>query len=101
MQSTLTHGTDDTQSYAAATKTAVPVAGVDTTKEYFVCLRNQDATNYVEVTTDDGVTYPCRMRPGECWGPNRMAPNIIVKVKANTAACDVNSVLCEAGDPAL
>lgn len=101
MQSTLTHGLQGVVSYAAGVKTAIPVTGVDTTKQYLVQLRNLDVTNYVEVTTDDGATYPCVMLPGESYGPVRLAANAVVKVRAHTAACDVDSIAVEAGDPTL
>ena len=86
----------DVTTFAAATKTAIPMGSVDPANQFMVLMRNQDATNYVEVSTDDGVTYPYRMLAGETFGPVRVAANIVVKVKANTGACDVNVIVCEA-----
>ena len=80
--------------------------------EYILQLRNLDLTNYVDVYVlydDDPSTlywHIGRMRPGESWGPARL-PKLDaddyggICLKANTAACDVEVIACEAGDPAL
>jgi len=97
--SDMTTGTNmvgDVTTFAAGTKTAIPVGSVDPAKEFVVLLRNQHTTDYVEVTSDDGTSYPYRIYPGEFFGPVRVAANIVIKVRANTTAADVNVIVCEA-----
>lgn len=97
--SDMTTGTNmvgDVITFAAGTKTAIPVGSVDPANQFVVLLRNQNTTDYVEVTTDDGATYPFRIYPGEFFGPARVAANIVVKVRANTTAADMNVIVAEA-----
>jgi len=98
--SDMTTGTNmvgDVTTFAAATKTAIPVGSVDPANQFVVLLRNQNtvATDYVEVTSDDGATYPYRIYSGEFFGPVRVAAGIVIKVRASVAA-DVNVIVCEA-----
>jgi hypothetical protein len=81
---------------------------VDLTKEYLVLLYNRDATNYVDVIcrkdgTPTDVTVG-RMRPGEPFGPFRATLQTAgypkLRLQANTAACDVEVTVTDAGDPA-
>ena len=80
---------------------------VDTTDEYGVLLRNADATNYVIVELEySSAAYVVagRMRPGETWGPVRFPARSggypKTHTTANTAACIVEVVCAEFGDPA-
>jgi hypothetical protein len=92
---------------------AVSIGDIDnsnaTGDEYIVQLVNRDSTNYVEVKVKYAATPSYWtigvMRPGEPWGPARV-PKLDgsslggLFLKANTAACNVEVVACEAGDPA-
>ena len=93
-------------------ETALDVGDVDITNatgdEYIVQLYNADSTNYVSVLIKTGSsTYsnPMLMRPGESWGPNRIAKLDGsgyggIYLKADTASCRIGKVVVEAGDPA-
>ncbi len=99
MQSSLNNMIDTTQTLTAAADTAVTLGSIATATDYIVRLRNQDATNYVEVSIDGGLTYHMKMMPGEFWGPVRIEGGNVVHAKANTAACIIEIVACEAGNP--
>lgn len=81
---------------------AASMGDVNTAKQYWVRLRNLDATNYVlvYVTSGGSDVEIGRMNPGETWGPCRMkavaASNPTLKVKADTAACQVEVIACQA-----
>lgn len=78
------------------------VGDVDTASAYFVLLRNKDADNYVTVETYDSTNYVASgiMYPGELYGPVRVPAGKTIHLTANTAACQVETVVCEAGAPA-
>lgn len=91
---------------------SVSVGDVDisnaTGDQYLVLFYNRNATNYVEVSVKYAATPSYWvigvMRPGEPWGPARI-PKLDgsslggLFLKANTAACDVEVTVCEAGTP--
>lgn len=91
---------------------AVALGDVDnsnaTGDEYWVLLFNRDATNFVivEALVGSATYYQVGlMRPGECWGPVRMQKLDgdgygALYMDADTAACNVEVVAVEAGDPA-
>lgn len=81
---------------------ALVVGDVDTASAYFVLLRNKDATNYVTVETYDSTNYVASgiMYAGELYGPVRVPAGKTIHLTANTAACQVETVVCEAGVPA-
>jgi hypothetical protein len=94
------------------TREAIDLVDVDNTNatggEYILLLYNRDATNYVTVEVQTGAASYWTvgiMRPGESWGPNRL-PKLDgsgyggVFCDADTAACRVEVLACEAGDPA-
>lgn len=78
---------------------AAYVGDVVTTQSYLVRLRNLDATNYVAVETYDATNYTdCGiMYPGEIWGPVRMPLSHVLHLTANTASCQVEVMMAEAG----
>jgi hypothetical protein len=88
-------------------KEAVGLADTDTTKQYIVLLRNMDPTNFVTVysrkdgTPTDSVTGI--MLPGESWGAARMPALAsgypLLYMQADTAACQVDVQVTEAGNP--
>jgi hypothetical protein len=84
------------------TSEAADVGDVDTSKEYFARLRNLDTSNavLVYVTSSGNDVEIGRMKPGETWGPARMkavvSSNPLLKVKAVTAACQVEVIACQA-----
>jgi len=107
MKTTLDAGHHTTQNVGTS-KEILSTGDVTLTEEHFVLLYNRDATNYVDVFMRLNVTptdvQSGRIRPGECYGPVRLPvqsggyPSLWLQ--ANTAACDVEVVVCEAGDPA-
>jgi hypothetical protein len=74
------------------------------TEEHIVLLTNKDATNYVDIyyrkdaTPTD--THAGRIYPTEMWGPVRLPAQSggypKLRMVANTAACNVEVVACEA-----
>lgn len=109
MESTLTKMHHSVQSVGSGAAEELSVGDVDVTKQHGVLLYNRDAANYVTVRvrkdavptdTDVGV-----MRPGEPWGPVRMPAQAAgypkIMLQANVAACDVEVLVCDAGDPAV
>lgn len=93
---------------------AVDLGDIDTTNatgdEYMLLLANRDATNYVDVfvklTEGSPDTYKQigRMRPGEFWAGRMVQATAAddiggIYLKADTAACQVEVVACEAGVP--
>ena len=76
------------------------VGDVSTSDRYVVVLRNLDATNYVEVETYDGVAYVIdnHLEPGEMCALVVPAGKLI-HLKANTAACRVETFVGEIGVP--
>jgi hypothetical protein len=85
---------------------ALSTGDVSLAAEHWVLLVNRDSTNYVDVIGyKDGANYVIvgRMRPGEPW-MGRLTPQTAgypcIKLQANTANCNVEVVVAEAGDPA-
>jgi hypothetical protein len=78
---------------------AVVLGDVSTAKSYLVRLRNNDATNYVELEVYNATNYVKAgiLYPGEIWGPARIPENITLHLTANTAACVVEVIAAEAG----
>jgi len=107
MKTTLDAGHHTTQNVGTA-KEILSTGDVTLTEEHFVLLYNRDATNFVDVFMRLNVTptdvQSGRMRPGECYGPVRLmlqtASYPSLWLQANTAACDVEVVVCDGGDPA-
>lgn len=60
----------------------------------FVCFRNIDATNYIDIGAD-GSSYPIRLLAGEIAGPLRWN-GAAIHAKANNAACDLQYDIVEA-----
>ena len=56
----------------------------------FLLMRNLDATNFVQYgAKDTTMKTMARMKAGEPAGPFRVEPGITLRMKADTAACDV------------
>jgi hypothetical protein len=78
------------------------VGDVDTSKEYFVRLRNLETANPVLVfVTSSGTDVEVgRMKFGETWGPVRMkavvSSNPLLKVRGVNATCQVEVIACQA-----
>lgn len=85
----------------AASETA-STGDVNTAKQYWARLRNLDPNNYVivYVTSGGSDVEIGRISSGETWGPCRMkavvSGNPLLKVKADTAACQVEVIACQA-----
>ena len=85
----------------------VALGDVDISKQHWILLRNLDGTNYVTVTLRSAVTpvdaVAGIMLPGESFGPVRAGAQTAGYPKymmtANTAACDVEVLACDAGSP--
>lgn len=110
MESTLEKMHHTVQSVGTS-REAVSTGDVDTSKEYFVLLYNRDDTNFVavEIEYSDGNWFNFAViRPGEMFGPVRMkaiaSPGANqygeLFLDADTAACDVEVLVCDAGNPA-
>lgn len=84
----------------------VSTGDVDLTKQHTILLINRDATNFVTVSAHKDVSNQADgfiMLPGEmffarCAGQTAGYP--VTKMKADTAACNVEVLASEAGDPA-
>ena len=84
----------------------VSVGDVDVASEHYVQLRNQDTVNYVDVifkidASNSGIAG--RMRPGGSFGPVRAIGQTATypryQMQANTAACNVEVLVTDAGVP--
>lgn len=79
---------------------------IDVTKDHIISLHNRDATYPVSVivrkdATPTDVTI-AKMLPGESFharAPGQSGGYPKYRLQATTAACDVEVVACEAGDP--
>jgi hypothetical protein len=108
IQSTLPgHQIDEVQSVGTS-RTSISLGSIAVASQYFLLLRNQDPTNFVKVEVQSGVaTWGVAgfMKPGETFGPVRCAAQSggypVYVLTADTAACDVEVVAGEAGDPTL
>lgn len=104
-ESTLTKIHHTIQSVGTGAEEAIDTGDVDLSKQHWVLLVNRDASNYVIVSAHkDGSNQADAyiMLPGEpffarCAGQSGGYP--ITKVQADTAACDVEVLVGEAGDP--
>lgn len=90
----------------ATSSTALSTGDVTLTEDYDVWLRNADPTNYVDVEVHkDGSNLATAfiLRPGMPFGPVRCKAQSggypKLTLKANTAACDVEVVVGDGGDP--
>jgi|GEM_PF-5379200 hypothetical protein len=97
------------QSVGFAAKEILSVGDVDVTKQYWVLLYNRDATNFVTVYLRKDVT-PTDVDagiilPGEPYGPVRMQLQTggypVMYLQADTAACNVEVVVTDGGNPSL
>jgi hypothetical protein len=107
MKTTLDMG-HHTSQIVSTSKEILSTGDVTLTEEHFVLLYNRDASNFVDVFMRLNATptdvQSGRMRPGESYGPVRLmlqtASYPSLWLQANTAACDVEVVVCDGGDPA-
>jgi len=106
MESTLTVLHHTTQ-HVGTTVEDILLGDVSTAKEYWVLLINRDASNYVDARAyKDASNFAdlFRLRPGEPFMA-RLKPQTSgypkLSLIANTAPCDVEVIVIEAGDPAL
>lgn len=107
MKTTLDMG-HHTSQIVSTSKEILSTGDVTLTEEHFVLLYNRDTTNFVDVFMRLNATptdvQSGRMRPDESYGPVRLmlqtASYPSLWLQANTAACDVEVVVCDGGDPA-
>lgn len=99
------HHTVQAVGFAAAE--AISTGDVVLTDQHLILLWNRDSTNYVTVTCHKDVSNSATcgiMRPGEPWGPVRAelqtAGYPCFKMQSAVAACNVEVIVCDAGDPA-
>ena len=108
MQSTIEKMHHTVQSVGAGGAENLSTGDVDLTKQYAFLLYNRDAAHFVTVRvrkdatpTDVDVGI---MRPGEPFGPVRAPAQAggypKYMMQADTAACDVEVTVRDAGDPA-
>lgn len=100
---------DQSVGYSAAE--AISTGDVTLTQEHWLQFVNNDATNFVTVEVhkdSSNMAVAGVMLPGEPFGPVRAlaqgtspfgAGYPCYKLKADTAACVVTVIACEAGDP--
>lgn len=108
MESTIEKLHHTVQSVGSGAAEDVSTGDVDVTKQYCILLYNRDAANFVTVTVRKDVTPTDVdvgiMRPGEPFGPLRAPAQAggypKYRMKADTAACDVEVTVIDAGDPA-
>jgi len=106
MKTTLDMG-HHTSQIVSTSKEILSTGDVTLTEEHFVLLYNRDTTNFVDVFMRLNATptdvQSGRMRPGESYGPVRLMQQTAsypsLWLQANTAACDVEVVACDGGDP--
>jgi type 1 glutamine amidotransferase len=81
---------------------SIAYGDVDPTKECVLMLTNLDDTNYVIIFHTSVMPPIAIMRPGESYGPIRVAGGQLgsLHLQADTAACQVEVVVAEASDPA-
>lgn len=94
----------DTQTTIGSTS---PMQTIGTSEEVFattdivtpgwVMFRNIDPTNYVDWGPESGgaMVNLGRMKPGKTAGPFFLYPAVVIRMKANTAACKVRAVVVE------
>jgi hypothetical protein len=88
-----TQGRFDSIRSIATTETSISLTGITTPGRFI--LQNLDATNYVEwgTTTTD---YPCKLIATEQHSGRLNTGKTTLYLKANTAACKVRIIVCEA-----
>ena len=81
---------------------SIAYGDVDPTGECVLMLTNLDDTNLVNIFHTAVMPPIALMRPGESYGPVRVGAGQLtaLELKADTAACQVEVVVAEAGDPA-
>lgn len=105
-ESTLTHVHHTIQAVGFAAAEAVSTGDVVLTKQHIILLQNLDPTNFVTVTGwyDVSTSVVCGiLLPGEFFNTRaelQTAGYPCFKVQADTAACDVEVIVSDAGDPA-
>jgi hypothetical protein len=107
MESTLEKLHHTVQDVGTTTE-AVGLGDVAVADQHWILLRNLDATNFVTVHVRKDVTPTDTvagvMLPGESFGPVRAGAQSggypHYRMTADTAACDVEVLACDAGDPA-
>lgn len=107
MEAALTKMHHTVQSVGSGAAEDLSTGDVDLTKQYVVLLWNRSAANFVTVTVRKDVTPTDTsngiMLPGEPWGPVRMPAQVggypKIRLQGDTAACDVEVTVVEAGDP--
>ena len=75
---------------------ALVLTDVDTTADHWILLRNMDATNFVWVAPTAADTYASAKIPPGGFTLMKRPANIATYLKADTAACEVEVVSCEA-----
>lgn len=109
MESTVEKLHHTVQSVGSGAAEDVSTGDVDVTKQHCILLYNRSATNFVTVTlrkdaTPTDVTAGI-MRPGEPFGPIRAPAQAAgypkYRMQADTATCDVEVTVIDAGDPAV
>lgn len=86
----------------------VSLGDITVADQHWILLRNLDATNFVTVHVRKDVTPTDTVAgiilPGESFGPVRAGAQSggypHYRMTADTAACDVEVLACDAGDPA-
>lgn len=94
----------DTQTTLGAHAPIVAVPTSDTVIDFgslaapgWVCFRNLDATNYVQVgNTAAGALVPfMRLKPNKTSGPIFLEPGVVFRWKSNSAICKVKILALE------
>ena len=82
---------------STTTWTSLPLGDIPSGSEGIAAIKNLDATNYVEIGYDAGAgniyTF-ARLKPGE-FCVFRIEPSAPIKLRANTAPCDVWTFVLE------
>lgn len=96
------------QSAGSGAAEDVSTGDVDLTKQYCLQMYNRDAAHFVTVIIRKDATptdvVAGIMLPGEPFGPIRCPAQAggypKYRIQGDTAACDVEVTVCDAGDPA-
>ena len=108
MQTTVEKMHHTVQSVGSGAAEDVSTGDIDVTKQYCLLLYNRDAAHFVTVivrkdATPTDVTAGI-MRPGEPFGPVRAPAQVggypKYRMQGDTADCDVEVSVTDAGDPA-
>lgn len=109
MESTVEKLHHTVQSVGFGAAEDLSVGDVDVTKQHCILLYNRDATNFVTVYVRKDVTPTDTaigvMLPGEPFGPFRAPAQAggypKFRMQADTAACDVEVTVMDAGNPTV